>query len=83
MLEVPEDRRIAEAYSRGEPLGAAIPSYAGIMRSLLERVRGDESTNQNPEGGFSISRNGALAGKNPDTVLGKLFGVAAEVPVVA
>ena len=38
LLEVPEDRRIAEAYSRGEPLGAAIPSYAGIMRSLLERL---------------------------------------------
>lgn len=53
-------------------------SLRGKMRSLLERVRGDESTNQNPEGGFSISRNGALAGKDPTTVLGKLFGVAAE-----
>lgn len=54
-------------------------SLRGKMRSLLERVRGEEQSNQNPEGGFSISRkNEALAGKKADTWLGKLFGVAAE-----
>lgn len=54
-------------------------SLRGKMRSLLERVRGEEQSNQNTEGGFSISRkNEALAGKKADTWLGKLFGVAAE-----
>ena len=49
------------------------------MRSLLERVRGQETVNSNPEGGFSISeKNEALAGKDAGTSLGKLFGVAAE-----
>lgn len=53
-------------------------SLRGKMRSLLERVRGAETTNSNSEGGFSMTKNGALAGKNPTTLLGKLFGVAAE-----
>lgn len=53
-------------------------SLRGKMRSLLERVRGDEGSNENPEGGFSFGKNGAMAGKNPETALGKLFGVAAE-----
>lgn len=53
-------------------------SLRGKMRSLLERVRGQEGANQNPEGGFSVGKNGALAGKDASTWLGKLFGVAAE-----
>ena len=54
-------------------------SLRGKMRALLERVRGEESSNNNDEGGFSLSRkNEALAGKKSDTSLGKLFGVAAE-----
>lgn len=59
-------------------------SLRGKMRALLERVRGEESSNNNNEGGFSLSKKyegkkyEALAGKNPDTSLGKLFGVAAE-----
>ena len=54
-------------------------SLRGKMRALLERVRGDEVNNDNSEGGFSLSKkNEALAGKKPDTWLGKLFGVAAE-----
>ena len=61
-------------------------SLRGKMRSLLERVRGAEAYNQNPEGGFSYEEkegeNGkkkivALAGNNGETVLGKLFGVSA------
>jgi hypothetical protein len=40
LLELPEDRRVAEAYSRGEPMVEALPEYrpafvrlwAGIAR---------------------------------------------------
>ena len=57
-------------------------SLRGKMRALLERVRGEESSNNKQEGGFSLSKKGeafeALAGKKPDTSLGKLFGVAAD-----
>jgi len=52
-------------------------SLRGKMRSLLERVRGIEE--QNEEGGFCVTSKGeALAGQRPETLLGKLFGVAAE-----
>lgn len=53
-------------------------SLRGKMRSLLERARGLED-NHPEEGGYSYSqKNEALAGKKPGTLLGKLFGVAAE-----
>jgi CRISPR-associated protein Csm3 len=57
-------------------------SLRGKMRSLLERVRGIEPKTGVGDGGFSIEvANGgqikADAGKNPDTLLGKLFGVSA------
>lgn len=52
-------------------------SLRGKMRSLLERVRGFEEDNE--EGGFCITSKGeALAGRKADTLLGKMFGVAAE-----
>lgn len=54
-------------------------SLRGKMRSLLERARGDEK--QNPiEGGFSLKEDKleAQAGTNPETLLGKLFGVSAD-----
>lgn len=53
-------------------------SLRGKMRALLERVRGEENSNDNSEGGFSLRNNEALAGKKSDTSLGRLFGVAAE-----
>lgn len=67
-------------------------SLRGKIRSLLETVRGDEKDNP-VEGGFSFKDEPkdepkeaekeknipALAGKNPSSKLGKLFGVAAEV----
>ncbi len=54
-------------------------SLRGKMRSLLERVRGQEGINQNPEGGFCFTgKREALAGRDTSTWLGKLFGVAAE-----
>ncbi len=54
-------------------------SLRGKMRSLLERARGDEKHNPK-EGGFSL-KDGKLeasAGCNPETLLGKLFGVSAD-----
>ena len=41
LLEIPFDRRIAEGYSRGEPLVAAFPEYRGRFEELgaaLERM---------------------------------------------
>lgn len=54
-------------------------SLRGKMRALLERVRGQEQTSG--EGGFfyDTDKRKADAGKNPDTLLGKLFGVSADV----
>ncbi len=54
-------------------------SLRGKMRSLLERARGDEK--HNPEdGGFHLKEGKleASAGTNPETLLGKLFGVSAS-----
>jgi MinD superfamily P-loop ATPase len=39
LLEIPEDRRIAETYSQGELAIRAVPAYAGWMRALFENVR--------------------------------------------
>jgi CRISPR-associated protein Csm3 len=56
-------------------------SLRGKMRSLLERVRGVEPETGTGYGGFHVEiKNGEIkadAGKNPDTLLGKLFGVSA------
>lgn len=62
-------------------------SLRGKMRSLLERARGDEKFTTNNEGGFfyelKTDENGkpkpeASAGRNSETLLGKLFGVSAD-----
>lgn len=56
-------------------------SLRGKMRALLERVRGLESES-NGEGGFRIHKTSkgdeALFGWDPNTKLGRLFGVAAD-----
>jgi hypothetical protein len=39
LLEIPDDRRIAEAYSRGIPLIKALPEYAGLFQHLLHEVQ--------------------------------------------
>jgi MinD superfamily P-loop ATPase len=39
LLEIPEDRRIAETYSRGELAIRAVPAYAGMMRALFGKLR--------------------------------------------
>jgi MinD superfamily P-loop ATPase len=38
LLEIPEDRRIAEAYSRGELVVDALPEYRGLFLSLLDSI---------------------------------------------
>lgn len=40
LLEIPDDRRIAEAYSRGELIADAVPGYRDAMRALLEQTIG-------------------------------------------
>ncbi len=62
-------------------------SLRGKMRSLLERARGAENFNENNEGGFFYElkkdsdgkpKHEGSAGRDPETLLGKLFGVSAD-----
>jgi MinD superfamily P-loop ATPase len=39
LLEIPFGRRIAEAYSRGEPLVAALPEYRARFLTLAEDLK--------------------------------------------
>ncbi len=45
LAEVPDDRRIAEAYSRGELIVDALPEYRplfqGLWKTLMERITGE------------------------------------------
>jgi MinD superfamily P-loop ATPase len=38
ILEIPDDRRIAEAYSRGELIVESLPEYRGLFLSLIEKT---------------------------------------------
>lgn len=38
LLEIPDDRRIAEACSRGSLIVEALPEYRGLFRSLIEKT---------------------------------------------
>jgi MinD superfamily P-loop ATPase len=38
LLRIPDDRRIAEAYSRGQLAAQALPEYAGVFASLLKGI---------------------------------------------
>jgi MinD superfamily P-loop ATPase len=38
LLEIPDDRRIAEAYSRGSLIVDALPEYRGLFLSLIEKT---------------------------------------------
>jgi len=40
LMRIPFDRRIAEAYCRGETLAACMPSWQEAFRELFDRVRG-------------------------------------------
>jgi MinD superfamily P-loop ATPase len=39
LVEIPNDRRIAEAYALGLPIVEALPSYSGIFVNLLRKIR--------------------------------------------
>jgi MinD superfamily P-loop ATPase len=38
LLEIPDDRRIAEAYSRGQLIADALPEYRGLFQSLIAKT---------------------------------------------
>ena len=38
LMEIPDDRRIAEAYSRGELMVDALPEYRALFQGLYERI---------------------------------------------
>ena len=38
LLEIPDDRRIAEAYSKGRVIVEALPEYRGLFQSLIEKT---------------------------------------------
>jgi MinD superfamily P-loop ATPase len=38
VLEIPDDRKIAEAYSRGEMIVHALPEYGALFKSCWERI---------------------------------------------
>jgi MinD superfamily P-loop ATPase len=40
LLEIPDDRRIAEYYSRGVLMVDALPEYRKLFESLLQKIRG-------------------------------------------
>ncbi|MDY0270019.1 ATP-binding protein [Trichloromonas sp.] len=40
LLEIPDDRRIAEVYSRGDLLVDALPEYRNLFQGLLEKTLG-------------------------------------------
>jgi MinD superfamily P-loop ATPase len=39
IVEIPDDRRIAEAYSRGELIVESLPEYRGLFLSLIEKTQ--------------------------------------------
>ncbi|ABK99563.1 ATP-binding protein [Pelobacter propionicus] len=46
LLELPDDRRIAEVYSRGELIVESLPEYRDLFRGLLEKVVNGEDAGQ-------------------------------------
>ena len=38
LAEIPDDRRIAEAYSRGQTVVEALPEYAGLFRAMTAQI---------------------------------------------
>jgi len=40
LAEIPDDRRVAEAYSRGDMICVALPEYARLFSELMDRIEG-------------------------------------------
>src|SRR4030066_54258 len=53
LLEIPDDRRIAEAYSRGELVVEALPEYLAHFERLREAVRERTSTDLHDPAGIA------------------------------
>ncbi len=49
LAEIPDDRRIAVAYSRGEPLLKAVPEFKPLFESLLERIQTSNQEAHRPD----------------------------------
>lgn len=49
LLEIPDDRRIAEAYSRGELIVEALPEYRPLFQELLDKVTVESMSHTRPE----------------------------------
>lgn len=49
LLEIPDDRRIAEAYSRGELIVEALPEYRPLFQELLDKVTAESMSYTPPE----------------------------------
>jgi len=49
LLEIPDDRRIAEAYSRGDIITEILPEYQGLFKNLLRKVFDAACQNQRSE----------------------------------
>jgi MinD superfamily P-loop ATPase len=50
LLEIPEDRRVAEAYSHGKPAVSAVPELRPVFRALYERALAEAMRFQPPHG---------------------------------
>ena len=48
LAEIPDDRRVAEAYSRGELAVDALPEYRKIFQTLFEKIAGQDKASGNP-----------------------------------
>jgi MinD superfamily P-loop ATPase len=44
LLEIPDDRRIAEAYSRGELIVDALPEYRRLFEGLIDKTMHRQNT---------------------------------------
>jgi MinD superfamily P-loop ATPase len=48
LAEIPDDRRVAEAYSRGELAVEALPEYRAIFQALFAKIAGQDKSPDNP-----------------------------------
>ena len=47
LAEIPDDRRIAEAYSRGELMVDSLPEYRELFQTLFNKIEGQDTTEPN------------------------------------
>ena len=52
LAEIPDDRKIAEAYSRGEMICETIPKYESLFAALLEKIEKEHTDNLTGDGAW-------------------------------